>query len=46
MGEPREGQAPTRSILQGAYNQTYLIRAVDKSRDSGGGGNDHKEAAE
>ena len=32
---PREGSALTKSILAGAYNQTYVIRAMDKESTGG-----------
>ena len=43
--EPGQGMAPSRSILAGTYNQTYLIRTPDAGEDAreaavGGDGRD------
>ena len=32
--EPGQGMAPSRSILAGTYNQTYLIRTPDAGEDA------------
>ena len=33
--DPDEGAAPTASILEGTYNQTYLIRTADVAGGAG-----------
>ncbi|KAJ1447725.1 hypothetical protein M885DRAFT_541742 [Pelagophyceae sp. CCMP2097] len=36
--EPGPGETPSAAILEGAYNQTYLIRTSDDVREHGGNG--------
>ena len=38
--QPATGAAPSASVLEGTYNQTYLIRTVDKGGSEAKGGSD------